>query len=250
MAFVHHTASSNSYTKAQAPAAVRSIYAYDTKGLGWSDIAYNVLVDKYGQVFEGRAGGLDACRAVGGDRWLQPVDVLGVRTRHLHDHGADLRDGHEHRAHPRLEARALSPQSRWHRDTGRLQRYGDDLALRQRRVPPFSVISGHRDAGLTACPGNLLYAKLPTIRSAVKRLMGAAIFAPRISPFVVDKGSTTPVTLSATAMNAQQWQLLVADASGHTVRTVSGSAGAGKPFSVMWNVHSSTAPGCGPASTP
>ena len=47
------------YTKDQAAAAVRSIYAYDTNSLGWSDIAYNVLVDKYGQVFEGRAGGLD-----------------------------------------------------------------------------------------------------------------------------------------------------------------------------------------------
>ena len=38
-------------------AIVRAIYAYHSKMLGWCDIAYNALVDKYGQVFEGRAGG-------------------------------------------------------------------------------------------------------------------------------------------------------------------------------------------------
>ena len=104
----------------------------------------------------------------------------------------------------------------------------------------FSVISGHRDAGLTACPGNLLYAKLPTIRSAVKKLMGAAIFAPRASTFVVAKGSTTPVTLSATAMNAQHWQL----ARGRRVRSHRadrlGLSGAGKAFTAAWNEHTTT----------
>ena len=29
------------------------------KTLGWCDIGYNVLVDKYGQIFEGAFGGLD-----------------------------------------------------------------------------------------------------------------------------------------------------------------------------------------------
>ena len=39
---------------------MQSIYAYHTRTLGWCDIAYNALVDKYGQVFEGRAGGMTA----------------------------------------------------------------------------------------------------------------------------------------------------------------------------------------------
>ena len=56
---VHHTAGSNDYGPQDSAAIVRSIYAYHTRTLGWCDIAYNALVDKYGQVFEGRAGGMD-----------------------------------------------------------------------------------------------------------------------------------------------------------------------------------------------
>ena len=58
-ATVHHTAGSNNYTKAESAGIVRSIYAYHAQTLGWCDVGYNVLVDKYGQTFEGRAGGLD-----------------------------------------------------------------------------------------------------------------------------------------------------------------------------------------------
>lgn len=57
---VHHTAGSNEYTPGgdSAGGIVRSIYEYHTRTLGWCDIAYNAMVDKYGQVFEGRAGGM------------------------------------------------------------------------------------------------------------------------------------------------------------------------------------------------
>src|SRR5664279_4921473 len=49
----------STYTSsAGAAAQIRAIYAYDTKGLGWSDIAYNFLVDKFGNIYEGRAGGV------------------------------------------------------------------------------------------------------------------------------------------------------------------------------------------------
>ena len=56
---VHHTAGSNEYAPEDSAGIVRSIYEYHTRTLGWCDIAYNALVDKYGQVFEGRAGGID-----------------------------------------------------------------------------------------------------------------------------------------------------------------------------------------------
>lgn len=49
---VHHTAGSNNYSPYDSAAIIRAIYAYHTKTLKWCDIAYNVLVDKYGQIFE------------------------------------------------------------------------------------------------------------------------------------------------------------------------------------------------------
>ena len=58
-AVVHHSAGSNSYTKAQSAAVVRAIQLYHVRGNGWDDVGYNFLVDKYGQVFEGRFGGIE-----------------------------------------------------------------------------------------------------------------------------------------------------------------------------------------------
>ncbi|MFT4299633.1 MAG: N-acetylmuramoyl-L-alanine amidase [Aeromicrobium sp.] len=55
---VHHTAGSNSYTAAQSAGIVKSIQAYHMDGQGWCDIGYNFLIDRYGQIFEGRAGGI------------------------------------------------------------------------------------------------------------------------------------------------------------------------------------------------
>ena len=57
--FVHHTVSSNSYTADQVPALIRGMYAYHVQSLGWSDIGYNFLVDRFGRTWEGRYGGMD-----------------------------------------------------------------------------------------------------------------------------------------------------------------------------------------------
>ena len=54
----HHTAGSNSYARSDSKAIVRSTQAYHMSGRGWCDIGYNFLVDKYGQIFEGRSGGV------------------------------------------------------------------------------------------------------------------------------------------------------------------------------------------------
>src|SRR5256884_8324750 len=58
-AIVHHTVNTNNYAPEQSAAMVRGIEVYHVKGNGWNDIGYNFLVDKYGQIFEGRYGGVD-----------------------------------------------------------------------------------------------------------------------------------------------------------------------------------------------
>ena len=58
-ALVHHTVNTNDYSPEQSAAIVRGIEIYHVKGNGWNDIGYNFLVDRYGQVFEGRYGGVD-----------------------------------------------------------------------------------------------------------------------------------------------------------------------------------------------
>ena len=45
--------------RAQSASIVRGIERYHVLANGWDDIGYNFLVDKYGQVFEGRYGGVD-----------------------------------------------------------------------------------------------------------------------------------------------------------------------------------------------
>ena len=57
---VHHSASPNDYEAEESVRYLRSFYGYHTSEKGWPDIAYNFLVDRYGQVFEGRQGSIDS----------------------------------------------------------------------------------------------------------------------------------------------------------------------------------------------
>jgi N-acetylmuramoyl-L-alanine amidase len=157
---VHHTVNSNHYKRSDVPGLIRGMYRYHTQNLGWSDIGYNFLVDRFGRIWVGRAGG--PSRAVRG------AHTLGFNSTST---GIAMIGNYE-TAWPWKKARtAIVQLAAW-----KLDKYGRDPAgyahvyshgsdrFPSGRTVRLPVIDGHRDTNLTACPGDHLYAKLPRIR--------------------------------------------------------------------------------------
>lgn len=148
--FVHHTVNANDYTEAQVPGILRSIYAYHVKSRGWSDIGYNFLVDRFGRIWEGRYGGVDK-------------NVVGAHTLGYNDYSFAMSaiGNFDVVQPPDVMLRAYGALFAW-----KLALNGVNPASTSQQVgkKTFQAISGHRDAGSTACPGRYLYAKLATIR--------------------------------------------------------------------------------------
>jgi len=153
---VHHTVSGGGSDPA---ADVRAIYYYHAISLGWGDIGYNFLVDKYGNVYEGRYGGPDV---VGAHVSSWNEGSIGVSVLGCYDNAA---------CSPALYPTAatldaLSALTAW-----AASRHGID----PRQLRDFDngfeivtnyVLAGHRDYAATTCPGGNLYAELPNLRQS------------------------------------------------------------------------------------
>ncbi|MEU0334281.1 peptidoglycan recognition protein [Streptomyces sp. NPDC006193] len=167
-AFVHHTASGNRYTCAQAPSVVRSVYRYHVRSMGWRDIGYNFLVDKCGNIYEGRAGG--AAKAVLGAHTLGfNSNSMGIAV--IGSFGASKPPAAAVKAVARLTAWKLglygvNPRGKTYLTSGGGNRYPKGKSVR------LNTISGHRDGFATECPGKRLYAKLGTARTSAARYQG------------------------------------------------------------------------------
>ena len=222
MAFVHHTGSGNSYTRAEAPAIVRGAYYYHTKSLGWSDMGYNFLIDRYGTVYEGRYGGISegviGAQTLGYNTGSTGISVIGEYT---------------HAAPPAAAVNALKRLLAWKLDVHHVDpasrvkmvcSYGSRYATGQ--VVDFPAIAGHRDANFTDCPGNKLYALLPSTRRAVASQGLPKIYHPSVGvPFLSPDrdGNNDKTSLDFTMSAAADWRIDVRDSAGATVRTFKGS---------------------------
>ena len=171
---VHHTANSNDYAEQDVPALLRGIYRYHTHSLGWSDIAYNFLVDRFGRAWVGRAGG--AARPVRGAHTLgfnatsSGIAVIG--NYDLVAPGIETLT-----AVVNLAAWKLSMYGRDPEGTAAVISEGSDKYARA-QVAVLPVIDGHRDTNDTACPGQLLYDQLPEVRRLVQERIQAAQVPP------------------------------------------------------------------------
>jgi len=169
---LHTTATSNDYTATQAPAVMRSMYAYHTTSLKWCDIGYNFLVDKFGTLFEGRAGSVTR-HMVGSHTGGFNTGTVGVSMIGNHDlvapTSAQLRTVERVFAW-KLGGAGLDPQGTTTYTSGG----GSATKYAAGTVVTKPVISGHRDYSPKSCPGNLAYPLLGEIRSATAAIVAAS----------------------------------------------------------------------------
>ncbi|MFF8608706.1 peptidoglycan recognition protein [Streptomyces sp. NPDC015346] len=167
-AFVHHSATGNNYTCRQAPSVIRSIYRYHVKSSGWRDIGYNFAVDKCGNIYEGRAGGV-----------AKPVlgaHTLGFNTNSM---GIAVLGSFSKTAPPAAAVNAVAKLTAWKlglhganpKGKATLTSGGGNKYKKGKKVK-FHTIAGHRDGFATDCPGGRLYSKLGAARTASAKYQG------------------------------------------------------------------------------
>ncbi|MFE7274928.1 N-acetylmuramoyl-L-alanine amidase [Streptomyces sp. NPDC057623] len=167
-AFVHHTATGSKYSCSQAPSLIRGIYRYHVASMGWRDVGYNFLVDKCGNIYEGRAGGV--AKAVLGAHTLGfNSNSMGIAV--LGSYGATKPTKASVKAVARLTAWKLGLYGANPRGKTYLTSGGGNLYRKGKNVR-LNVISGHRDGYSTECPGRQLYRKLGSARASAARYQG------------------------------------------------------------------------------
>jgi hypothetical protein len=174
LAFVHHTASPNGYGAGEVPAMLMAIFTYHVDVRGWWDIGYNFAVDRFGRIWEARAGGIDepviGAQAGGYNAESTGVAVLG-----------DFMDVVPSKA----AVRALERLVAWKLSLHGVPTSGQvtvvvapDAAFYTPFGPGAHVslprVAGHRQGDTTDCPGNAFFARLPSIRPRITRLAGTA----------------------------------------------------------------------------
>ena len=183
-ATLHHTADSNAYTADQVPAIMRSIYRYHAVSLGWGDIGYNVIVDKFGRLYEGRAGGL--AKAVIG------AHAGGFNTGTF---GVSMLGNHETAPVAQVTVDSVAAIIAWKfslfgvNPTGTTVLTGGGSTSRYAAGSKVTLptIFGHIDVKATACPGKYGYARLGEIRNQVAARMASAV-SPIQSRYTSDAG--------------------------------------------------------------
>jgi hypothetical protein len=195
---IHHTATSNSYT--DGAAEVRAIYAYHAVTKQWGDIGYNVLIDRFGNVFEGRRGRDVKPAGPATEVVTSPPgrEVLsgGVVAGHCYNHNygssgiAVLGDFTKRKinlsnATDKAMLAALDDLVVYESGRGGLAPTDSSEFLRSDSAwhDAMPTITGHKDDEATACPGTALYAYVTgSLRTNVaNRLSGAGLYRPTVA---------------------------------------------------------------------
>ena len=188
---MHHTVGTNDYAPSDSAGIVLGIARYHRDTNGWNDIGYNFLVDKYGQVFEGRAGGIEAA-VIGAQAQGYNAQSTGIACLGTFSTVAQSEAGIEALARLigwKLSLHGVPVQGQVTLTSagGPSNRYPSGTPVTVNRV------CGHRDGDSTSCPGDVLYGQLADLRDRAARYAGP------VSGIVVRAASrqhgTTPVNL-------------------------------------------------------
>jgi uncharacterized protein with LGFP repeats len=166
-AVIHHTVNANDYAPEEAAGIVLGICRFHVYGNGWNDIGYNALVDRYGVLYEGRAGGLKK-------------PIVGAHTQGFNSQTTSIASIGD------FTTEAITPEATgsiirylaWRMGAARATPATGLVALTsaggsQSRYPAGTAVSmprivGHLTLGLTSCPGTI-DPQIPTIRAAVQK---------------------------------------------------------------------------------
>ena len=195
-ATVHHTADGNDYTAADVPRIMRSIYAYHAVSLGWGDIGYNVVVDKFGRAWEGRSGGLAStvigAHAGGFNTGTFGVSMLG--NYDLVDTTPAMIDTVASVIAWKLSLYGVDPRGKVTLTSagGGTAKYAKGVSV------TLPTVFAHRDVGATACPGRYGYARMDQIRALVATKMADPALQAKPAPAPAATGSAPQLLIRDT----------------------------------------------------
>ena len=166
-AVVHHTYQpANNYTQAEVPALINGIYIYHNTSNGWGDIGYNLLVDKYGGIWEGRDEGVD-------NQVVPASNAVGAHARGFNTatFGVVVLGDFTSQAPSEAAINSVSAAVAWEFNALGITDAKDTFEYKGTQPR----ITGHGDkahwvdsANNTACPGQKMWDRMDDIRTKVQ----------------------------------------------------------------------------------
>jgi hypothetical protein len=154
--FVHHTVVFPHYAPEEGDDVVRAICMGHVNHRGFSDVGYNFLIDRYGVIYQGRAGGI-----------LNAVEGAHAQGFNHGSAGIAIVGDFDETTVPPAAARALDRLTAWLVDLHGIDALGHGTAVStggpstqfaEGVAVDLPNIVGHRDTALnSSCPGDHLY---------------------------------------------------------------------------------------------
>ena len=211
---LHHAACCSADDLEEGKTQVYWIQDFHQNGRGWNDIGYHFLVDRAGNIYQGRPETVIGAHVGGANTGNIGVCLLGCY-------------------HPPEAScfQTITPESRqsiveifsWVSDT-----YGQSP----------SVLLGHRDYfGTTACPGDNIWIELPRFRAEISDFIQSYFEMPPISMFQLPYPNpfSNQITLSFDLKKYMDFKINIFDLLGRQVNTIERTGAAPGRLFINWD---------------